>query len=64
MKTTRTATVEMPELVKFLKEKLGIVAHASSISIEVVKEQGQYAQEAIRLTWTEGNANLDTWNDR
>jgi hypothetical protein len=64
MKTTRTATVEMPELVKFLKEKLGITAHPASISIEVVKGQGMCEQDAIRLTWTEGNTNLDSWNDR
>jgi hypothetical protein len=66
MKTVRTATITMPELLKFLKEKLDIRAEAETISCEFVLSREQFSHDAIKLTWTEGVGTDDRggWADR
>lgn len=60
MKTIRTATVDMSEIVRMLRAELGITAHEHSISCEVVRSADQREQDKIVLTWSEGDT-LEHW---
>jgi hypothetical protein len=69
MKTKRTIEISAHELTKFLKEKLNISAHITSIDIATTSHStGSYDNAAaadlksVVLTWEEGSTESEIWS--
>lgn len=63
MKTKRTITIEKNELIRFLKEKLGVAAHLMDIDCTVESDRSSKGElQSLTLEWTEGSAQSEVWN--